>query len=163
MRFFAAPTTSSNTVDAGTAVILKPSRWKKLFRRRRRGSLSSTSSETFSRDLSASPSLDEIRVVGHVQEITLRAESPESTTSIDADTVFSRKDSVDTLTPTMTRNLFSEGTIFVDALEDNTEIQRLDTMKSVYVDALPGEDTIEVTEKMEITVVAEVRDGSAAI
>jgi hypothetical protein len=68
----------------------------------------------------------------------------------------------------MKRELFSERTIYVDALDqltlvdpDNKTIESNETMRSVYVDALEGDaDTkVEITEAMEISVVAEVKPG----
>jgi hypothetical protein len=41
------------------------------------------------------------------------------------------------------------------------EMQRFDTMKSVYVDALEREEGVEVQETMEIAVIAEVHNGSS--
>lgn len=80
----------------------------------------------------------------------------------------------------MARDIFSGRTIFVDALDhthdtdyderderakrdaDGVEIQRYDTMKSVYVDALEDDSPIEVKETMEIAVVAEIDEGPSA-
>ena len=62
----------------------------------------------------------------------------------------------------MRRDFLSERTIFVDAVG---EMGRTETMKSVYVDALSGEEdeeTVEVKQTMEVTVVAEVHDGGGA-
>jgi len=152
-------------VEAGPAVTLKPSKWRRLFRKRRRSpSLSSALSDSLSElseDFSSNkPSLEDIRVMGHVQEIVLRSETPESGISSCASTVFSRKESVETLSPGMARDLFSDGALYVDALEGNEgDMQRFDTMKSVYVDAVDGEEEVEVKETMEVTVVAEVQDG----
>jgi len=61
----------------------------------------------------------------------------------------------------MRRDFLSERTIFLDALGEG-DMGRTETMTSVYVDALSGEeDRVEVKETMEVTVVAEVHDGSA--
>jgi hypothetical protein len=168
-RFFPVPTTTNQSVEAGPAVTLKTSKWRRLFRRRRRSSsvsssLSDALSEVSESDMSKTPSMDDIRVVGHVQEIVLRDVSPESGISNDASTVISRKASVETLAPGMhmVRDLFSGGTLYVDALDGKEgEIQRFDTMKSIYVDAVEGEvsEVVEVKESIEVTVIAEVQDG----
>ena len=167
-RLFPVPTTTNQSVEAGPAVTLKPSKWRRLFRKRRRSpSLSSALSDSLSElseEMSKTPSLEDIRVVGHVQEIVLRADTPESGISSCANTVFSRKDSVETLAKGMARDLFSDGALYVDALDGKEgEIQRFDTMNSIYVDAVEGEgegmEEVEVNEKMEITVIAEVQDG----
>jgi hypothetical protein len=109
-------------------------------------------------ELSTTPSLDDIRIVSHVQEIVLREDTPESLVSSSASTVLSRRESTESLPPVMTRDLFSGRTIFVDALDDEQvgEIQRFDTMKSVYVD-----EVFEVTETMKVSVVAEIQDGNS--
>jgi hypothetical protein len=165
MGIFSAPTKSSNSVDAGTAVSLKPSRWRRFFRRRRRSpSVSSTLSDTAS-ELTTTPSLDDVRIVSHVEEIVLREDTPESIVSSSASTVLSRRESTESLPPVMTRDLFSGRTIFVDALDDEQvgEIQSLDSMKSVYVDALAEEEVFEVAETMKVSVVAEIQDGNSQL
>ena len=166
-RLFPVPTTTNQSVEAGPAVTLKPSRWKRIFRRRRRSSSASSAlSDTFSElsgEMSKTPSMEDIRVMGHVQEIVLRDVSPESAISSDVSTVISRKESVETLAPGLARDLFSDGALYVDALEGKEgEMQRYDTMKSVYVDATDGEtmEEVEVKETVEITVVAEVQEGT---
>jgi hypothetical protein len=165
MRLFPSPTKTRNTVDTGPAVTLKPSRWRRLFRKRkRRSSLSSTTSQTFS-ELST-VSLEDVRVMGHLEEIVLREDTPESLIS-DTESSISRKRSGESLTggqsltTLMKRDLFSERTVYVDALDhQDGEIQRYDTMKSVYLDALDNEQQLEIQETMEITVVAEIHDGT---
>jgi len=72
----------------------------------------------------------------------------------------SRKDSQESLSVGIKRDLFSERTLYMDALDGQEgEIQRFDTMKSVYVDAMDGLEKVEVKESMEIAVVAEVHEG----
>jgi hypothetical protein len=62
----------------------------------------------------------------------------------------------------MKRELFSERTIFVDTLDDREgDMQRIDTVKSVYVESLDVEEKLEVKETIEIAVVAEVNEGIA--
>ena len=58
----------------------------------------------------------------------------------------------------MKRELFSEKTIFLDDV-DGENTSGIDTMKSIYVDTLDGEEQFEVKENMGIAVVAEVNDG----
>ena len=48
---------------------------------------------------------------------------------------------------------------YVDEQREGELIQRYDTMKSVYVDALEDDEPIQVKETMEIAVVAEIHDG----
>src|ERR1700685_2966068 len=160
MRLFPTSTPLPSSIDTGgPAIILKPpSRWRKLFRtphkRRRSPSLSSAASDStlphypLLGALSSASSIEDIRVVGHVQEIFLRDDTPETVTT-DAE----EEERV------MRRDFLSERTIFVDAVG---EMERTETMKSVYVDALGGEEeeeTVEVKETMEVTVLAEVHDG----
>jgi hypothetical protein len=122
-------------------------------------SISSTTSDATSdvtSSLSTTPSLDDVRIVSHVQEIVLREDTPESMAS-SVSTVVSRRESEESLPSVMTRDLFSGHTIFVDALDEPVagEMQRL-----VYVDALPHqEEVFEVTETMKVSVIAEVQDG----
>jgi hypothetical protein len=68
----------------------------------------------------------------------------------------------------LSRDVFSTRTIFVDALDGREmEMQRFDTMKSIYVDALDGshvegfdvDDGVEVTDSLEIAVIAEEDNG----
>ena len=90
-------------------------------------------------------------MIGHAQEIYLRDNTPDTVSS------------TGTEEEVIKRDFLSERTIFVDAREDVGEgdMERTETMKSVYVDALSGEeDNVEVKESMEVTVVAEVDDGS---
>jgi hypothetical protein len=70
--------------------------------------------------------------------------------------------------PQLSRDVFSTRTIFVDALDGREmEMQRFDTMKSIYVDALDGshvegfdvDDEVEVTDSLQIAVVAEDDNG----
>jgi phage baseplate assembly protein W len=156
MRLFPTSTPLPSSIDTGgPAIILKPpSRWRKLFRtpnkHRRSPSLSSAASDStlpnypLLGELSSASSIEDIRVVGHVQEIFLRDDTPETVTTDEEERV-------------MRRDFLSERTIFVDAVE---EMGRTETMKSVYVDALSEEEeTVEVKETMEVTVVAEVHDG----
>lgn len=164
MPLFKSPS-KINTVDMGPSLTLKTSRWRRLFRKRKRSvSISSTTSDATSdvtSSLSTTPSLDDVRIVSHVQEIVLREDTPESMAS-SVSTVVSRRESEESLPSVMTRDLFSGHTIFVDALDEPVagEIQRFDTMKSVYVDALPHqEEVFEVTETMKVSVIAEVQDG----
>jgi len=95
-------------------------------------------------------------VVSHVQEIFLRDDTPETVVT-EATTVDEEMEGM-----VMKRDFLSERTIFVDAMGDGDgEMGRTETMKSVYVDALSGEEeSVEVKETMEVTVVAEVHDGS---
>src|ERR1700737_2297865 len=69
MRFFTAPTPLPTDQDSGPAIFIKPSRWRRIFRKRRRSaSLSSASSSDSYRELSTVSSLEEIRVIGRVEE-----------------------------------------------------------------------------------------------
>jgi len=172
MRLFPTATPVASSVDSGPAIVLKqPSRWRKLFRhtskRRRSPSLSSAVSDSslpshpLLGELSTTSSIEDIRVIGHVQEIFLRDGAPEMVTSTGGS--LSREGSVEEMV--MKRDFLSEKTIFVDAMEDGEEVMgRTETMKSVYVDALSGEEreedkVVEVRETMEVTVVAQVQDG----
>jgi hypothetical protein len=156
MPLFSSSGKNNKSIDAGPALVLKPSPWRKLFRkRRRRPSLSSEVSQTFS-DLSRHSSHEDVRVIGHVEEIKFRDDTPESMYSDS----LSRKDSQESLSVGIKRDLFSERTLYMDALDGQEgEIQRFDTMKSVYVDAMDGLEKVEVKESMEIAVVAEVHEG----
>jgi hypothetical protein len=199
--------TNADIVDSGTTLSLKPSRWKRFFRKRRRSaSVSSATSEksdlandaesmaTGCAGISNTPSLEDIRIVSCVEEIVLRDGTPESEISSSSSMTLGRKNSEDMGTfqemggdgirggGGMARDIFSGKTIFVDALEhgegelyneqrerdvregdegedgEDRGVQRYDTMKSVYVDALEHE-TIEVKQTMEIAVVAEIHEG----
>jgi hypothetical protein len=136
--------------------------------------------------MSNTPSLEDIRIVScGVEEIVLRDQTPESEIS-SASSTLTRKNSEDYTygyedsnnnmgeARGMARDIFSGRTIFMDALERHDDhhqhnyvdeqregelIQRYDTMKSVYVDALEDEEPIQVKETMEIAVVAEIHDG----
>jgi len=165
MRFFTSPTVvPTNSEDRGPAVVLKPSRWKRLFRKRgrqRSPSLSSALSESFG-ELESVSSVENFRIIGHVEEITFRDGSPESQVSSDACTVCSREGEVESLNKVIKRELYSDRTIFLDALDGQEEMSQIDTMKSVYGHALDGEENIEVKETMEIGVVAEVNECKAS-
>ena len=158
MRLFTSPTVVPiNSENRGPAVVLKPSRWKRLFRKRGRQrslSLSSALSESFG-ELESDSSVENIRVVGRVEEIMFRDESPES----DACSVCSREVEGN---QAIKQELFSERTIFLDAIDGEEEMSGIDTMKSIYVDTLDGEEKFEVKETMEIAVVAEVNEGMAS-
>ena len=170
MRLFPTATPVASAIDSGPAIILKqPSRWRKLFRnhtkRRRSPSLSSATSDStlpsypLLGELSTASSIEDIRVIGHVQEIFLRDGTPETVASSTEGGELSREGSVEEMV--MKRDFLSERTIFVDAVEEGDEAMgRTETMTSVYVDALSGEEEkVEVKETMEVTVVAEVHDG----
>jgi hypothetical protein len=139
---------------------LKPSRWRRMFRRKRSGSLSSSSVHSFS-DIGSVSGLEDTRIVGQVREIIFRDGTPDSDVcSSRSSIVFDNEDSVDTLTNMMKRDLLSERTIFLDALEgDEAEMRREETMKSVYVDALDDDESLENKTAIEISLVAEVHEG----
>ena len=162
MRFFTSPTVvPANSEDRGPAVLLKPSRWKRLFRKRghqRSPSLSSALSESFG-ELESVSSVENFRIIGHVEEINFRDRSPESQVSSDACSVCSREGDLESLNQVIKRELFSDRTIFLDGLDGQEEMPRIDTMKSVYGNALDGEENFEVKETMKIDVVAEVNEG----
>jgi hypothetical protein len=160
MRFFTSPTTINRSEDRGPAVLLKPSRWKKLFRKRRRSpSLSSALSESFG-ELESVPSIDNFRVIGNVEEIVFRDGTPESQSLRSESAVCSREPSVENLNQVIKRELFSDRNIFLDALDGHErDMQRNDTMMSIYVDAVDGNEKLELKDNMEVTVVAEVHDG----
>jgi len=177
MRFFALATRSSDAESLGPAVALKhkPNKLRKLFRKkpRRSPSLSSALSEQFS-ELQSVSSVENFRVVGHVEEILFGAgeqrtenaeQSSRESTAVDEeeDNAASGKQGGMIV---MKRDLFSEKTIYVDALEhmavlDDQGIERNESMRSMYVDALDhgGEQNVEIKEGMEISVVAEVKEG----
>ena len=166
MRLFSSSTSTSNTEQKGPAVQLKQSKWRKLFQNRKRtSSLSSAISAAYAEsfnDRSSISSTEDIRVIGHVEEIILRNDRPESAITSSATTTYS-SDSVD-LPPLLKKELFSDNTIFVNPLEDQDgEIQRLDTFNSVYMDALEEERELEVKDTMEIAVVAEIQDGTSRV
>jgi hypothetical protein len=52
-----------------------------------------------------------------------------------------------------------EGTSLETVPVDGGDVVRTDSLKSVYVDALQGDEVIEVQQPIEITVVAEVQEG----
>jgi hypothetical protein len=69
---------------------------------------------------------------------------------------------VENLNQVIKRELFSEKSIFVDALDGREgDMQWSDTIMSISGDELDGDDKLEVKETMEIAVVAEVHDGMA--
>jgi len=160
MRFFTSPTTVDRSEDRGPAVVLKPSRWKKLFRKRqRRPSLSSALSESF-RELESVPSIENFRVIGNVEEIVFREGTPESQSLRSESAVCSRAASVENLNQVIKRELFSDQTIFLDTLDGHErDMQRNDTTVSIYVDAMDGNEKLNLKDNMEVTVVAEVHDG----
>lgn len=179
MRFFALATRTPDTESLGPAVGIKPkpNKLRKLLRRkpRRSPSLSSALSESFS-ELESVSSIENFRVVGHVEEILFRPEDPEASarssresTAVEDDEPPEQKDPVARSgVVVMKRELFSEQTIYVDALDQLTLVdpdlkamERNETMGSVYVDALEGDaDTkVEIKDAMEISVVAEVKPG----
>jgi hypothetical protein len=155
MQLFTSPTVvPTNSENRGPAVVLKPSRWKRLFRkrgRRRSPSLSSALSESFG-ELENDSSADNFRGFGRVEEIMFRDETPES----DACSVCSREAEGNHV---IKQELFSERTIFLDTIDGDEEMSGTDAMKSVYLDTLDGKEEFEVKETMEIAVVAEVNDG----
>jgi len=178
MRLFALATRSSDAESLGPAVALKhkPNKLRKRFRKkpRRSPSLSSALSEQFS-ELQSVSSVENFRVVGHVEEILFgRGEqhpehserSSRESTAVDEEedkAASGKKGGV----IVMKRDLFPEKTIYVDALEhmavvDDKGIERNETASSVYVDALDHDDeqTVEIKEAMEISIVAEVKEGT---
>jgi hypothetical protein len=182
MRFFALATRTPDAESLGPAVGIKPkpNKLRKLFRRKPRrspsltSSLTSALSESFS-ELESVSSVENFRVVGHVEEILFGPEDQEASarssresTAVDPDESPEQKEQVaKSGVVVMKRELFSERTIYVDALDQLTlvdpdkTIERNETMRSVYVDALEGDaDTkVEIKEAMEISVVAEVKPG----
>jgi hypothetical protein len=158
MGLFSSPTViPTDSESRGPAVVIKSSRWKRLFRKRNRQrspSLSSALSESFGQ-LENDSSVENIRVIGRVEEIMFRDESPES----DACTVCSREVERNQV---IKRELFSERNIFLDSVDREEEMSGIDTMKSVYFDAIDGEEQFEVKETTEFAVVAEVNEGMAS-
>ena len=132
-----------------------------MFRKRRSGSVSSASVHSLT-DSGSVSGLNDVRIVGHVREITFRDVTPESDVcSSRSSTVLDNEDSVESLTRMMKRDLLSERTVFLDALEGGEgELRREDTMKSVYLDALGEDDSLDKKETLEISVVAEVHERS---
>ena len=183
MGFFTSSTKLPHTVDSGSAVVIKPSKWKRLLRKRKQSpSLRSALSAEFTR-LSREDSVDDLRVLGNLQEIRLDNDFSDTASesavsegivsygresggmSSNASTI-ARRGSVETLSDTasLKRDLFSGRTVYMDALdlldtEDGSELQRVDTLQSVYVDALSGEEKLQVKESVQITVMAEVEEG----
>jgi hypothetical protein len=183
MRFFALATTTSDVESLGPAVAIKPkpNKLRKLLRKkpRRSPSLQSALSEAFS-ELETVSSVENFRVVGHVEEIVFSAaaggelsqhSSRESTAVDDDETPLEERQDGEKGggMVVMKRELFSDKTIYVEALDHlpvvgDKSVGKNATMRSSYVDALDiddGEENVEIKETMEISVVAEIKDGTA--
>jgi hypothetical protein len=192
MGLFTNPSKTVYTTDAGPAVTLKPSsKWKKFFRRRKRSlSLQSALTAEFSRiQREEDSSNEDLRVLGHVQEIKLNDEFSDTASESGVSesmiseirseslgvssrtSTITRRGSVETLSDSssLKRDFLSGRTVCLDALDtieqvENGEVlERVESKESVYEDALTGEEKLEVKQTMEITVVAEVHDGIACV
>lgn len=99
-------------------------------------------------------------MIGHVEEIVLRDPNHRSSVPRPASTGFTRETSVKSFSPMIRREVFSGTNMFEDGEEETEEeMEQFDTMKTVYVDTMDEEESLEVSDAMEIAVVAEVGDG----
>jgi hypothetical protein len=155
------PSPPPPNVFEGSVVAVRPSRWKKLFgKRRSTPSLSEAITRSF-RELRTVSSFDDVGVIGRVQEVSFGIGFSDSDVRSSSSTDLSRKASVDSFTQTLEREMFSEKGIILQEIEDeNKQILRGEyIVRPLHVDAKSDEGGVEMKDAVEISVIAEVHHG----